>query len=366
MGFLATFTAVGPPAPYGAVPTVRQLAGQEIELYGSLNLPVSAGTDFDADQIARVFRVGGLQGLILSRFPENSSGKENKGDIVRDVADACRRHGLKFGVALSSGNPQRELLTAYGPIFEVWCEGVNDSTRDVWDETCKLIRRLQPNACIGSDIGPDRRWTDSAAVDAIGETCRAALDPQPFLPPPQQLFNLYLASVGRGASLQLSLAPDHRGRLPDTDAAALRGFHRLLDATFGHDFARGAVVTASNTRGGSALYSRWNATDGRRDTYWSTDDGVTAAELILDLREQSTFNIVRLREYPPLGRRVDAFGLDRWEDGRWIEFGWGASIGRCRLVRGGSVTTSRVRLRVTGPVCPALLELSLFAEPTGS
>jgi alpha-L-fucosidase len=104
--------------------------------------------------------------------------------------------------------------------------------------------------------------------------------------------------------------------------------------------------------------------DGRRETYWATDDGLKTPELMLDLGREVTFNIVRLREYLPLGQRVEGFALDAWENGQWQEFASGTSIGNSRLVRGKSVTTKRVRLRITqAPVCPAIAELGLFVEP---
>jgi alpha-L-fucosidase len=77
-----------------------------------------------------------------------------------------------------------------------------------------------------------------------------------------------------------------------------------------------------------------------------------------------TFNVVSLREYLPLGQRVEAFALDQWSDGRWTEFAKGTSIGNQRLLRLEPMTTSKVRLRITqAPVCPALSELGLYAEP---
>jgi alpha-L-fucosidase len=73
--------------------------------------------------------------------------------------------------------------------------------------------------------------------------------------------------------------------------------------------------------------------------------------------------VVRLREYLPLGQRVESFALDQWKAGRWLEFAAGTSIGNCRLIRGRPVTTDKVRLRILkAPVCPAISELSLFAE----
>ena len=79
------------------------------------------------------------------------------------------------------------------------------------------------------------------------------------------------------------------------------------------------------------------------------------------------FNVIRLRENIKLGQRIEAFALDKWQDGSWQEIATGTSIGSCRLIRlPASITTSRVRLRITkSPVCPALSDFGLFAEATG-
>jgi alpha-L-fucosidase len=101
--------------------------------------------------------------------------------------------------------------------------------------------------------------------------------------------------------------------------------------------------------------------DNSRDTYWASDDEVTTPELVLDLKHETTFSVVRLREYLPLGQRVEEFALDVWRGGRWIEFAKGTSIGNCRLVRVQPMTTSKIRLRITrSPVCPAISELALL------
>ena len=120
--------------------------------------------------------------------------------------------------------------------------------------------------------------------------------------------------------------------------------------------ARGAKLTASNTRGGAKQFAAKNLLDHKRNTYWATDDNVTTPELVLAFHKPITFNVVSLREYLPLGQRVEAFALDQFKDGQWVEFAKGTSIGNLRLVRGDYVTTDKVRLRdhPVAPVCPAL------------
>ena len=213
-----------PPAPVGPVPSARQLAWHELEFYGFLHFTVNTFTDkewgygdepesvfnpsaLDARQWARVARDAGMKGLILtakhhdgfvlwpSRFTTHSVSSSpwrgGHGDVVGDLAQACREFGLKFGVYLSPwdrsradyGTPAyldyyrsqlRELLTRYGDVFEVWFDGANggdgyyggarerrtidSATYYDWPETWSLVRQLQPGAVMFSDAGPDVRW----------------------------------------------------------------------------------------------------------------------------------------------------------------------------------------------------------------
>jgi alpha-L-fucosidase len=443
-----------------------------MEFYGFLHFTINTFTDkewgygdespelfnptaFDAEQIVRTARDAGMKGLILtckhhdgfclwpSKYAGHSvkysSWKSGRGDVVREVSDACRKNGLKFGIYLSPWdrnhkdygraeyityfrNQLRELLTDYGPVFEVFLDGANGGdgyyggareTRRIdretyydWPATWQLIRRLQPDACIFSDAGPDVRWVGNERGIA-GDPCWATLNREEFAPgradetrlnrgdrpgahwvpaecdvsirpgwfyhaaedsrvrSPRNLVDLYYSSVGRGASLLLNLAPDRRGMIPEADVRSLREFRRIIDATFASDLARVAEASASNVRGGDhKRFSPKNTVDGRRGTYWATDDPVKTPELILDLGRDVTFNVVRIREHLPLGQRVEAFGLDRWQDGQWKELAAGTSIGNCRLVRGRLVTSSKIRLRVTkAAACPAIAELAVFAEP---
>lgn len=463
--------AATPPAPYGPVPSERQLRWHELEMYGFIHFGINTftdkewgygdeaetlfnPTDFDADQIARTAQEAGLKGLMLTckhhdgfclwpsaytkHSVKHSPWKNGHGDVVREISAACHRHGLKFGVYLSPwdrnskdyGHPEyltyyrqqlRELLTHYGPIFEVWFDGANGGDgyyggarekRSInnhiyydWQNTWQIVRDLQPEACMFSDGGPDTRWVGNEAGYA-GETCWATINRAGLLPgvadpkllnvgqrdgtdwlpaevdvsirpgwfyhakedtavkSPAQLVKIYFESVGRGANLILNLPPDRRGQIHETDVTSLREWHRILAATFAHDLTHGAQVTASNTRSNDNRFAPALVTDGKHDTYWTTDDAVTTPELTLDLGHLTTFNVVRLREFLPLGQRVGSFALDAWQDGQWKEFASGTSIGNQRLVHTANITTTKVRLRIThAPVCPAISEFRLFLMP---
>lgn len=468
----AMLSSAQAPKPFGALPNARQLAWHERPLYGFVHFTLNTftgkewgygdespalfnPTDFDADQIVRTFKEAGLQGLILtakhhdgfclwpSAFTEHSvkhaPWKDGKGDVVKELSEACRRQGLAFGIYLSPwdrnhqdyGKPAyvayyrnqlRELLTQYGPIFEVWFDGANGGdgwyggardTRTIdrktyygWEETWALARQLQPGAVIFSDAGPDVRWVGTERGFA-GDPCWATLNREGLAPgladeaqllsghrngrawvpaevdlsirpgwfyhaaedgqvlTPQRLFQHWFESVGRGASLLLNVPPDGRGRIHERDVAALRGFRQLMDQTFSRDLARGASATASQVRGGDLKrFGPHHLIDGKGDTYWATDDAITTPEVILSFQQPVRFNIVRLKEFLPLGQRVDDWAMDTWQDGAWKPFASGKAIGACRLVRGSHVSTTKVRLRITkAAACPALAELALFAEP---
>ncbi|MGA4577577.1 alpha-L-fucosidase [Limisphaera sp. VF-2] len=465
--------AAGPPQPYGPTPTERQLRWHEMEFYGFLHFGVNTFTDrewgygdedpavfhptaFDADQIVTVARAAGMRGLILtakhhdgfclwpSAYTEHSvkrsRWRDGKGDVVREISEACRRHGLKFGVYLSPwdrnhpeyGRPAyleyyrnqlRELLTGYGELFAVWFDGANGGdgyyggareTRRIdnrtyydWPRTWELVRSLQPMACMFSDAGPDFRWIGNERGIA-GDPCWATLDltrpgrypggsaeglpngerpgtawvpaecdvsirPGWFYHPaedervksPEQLLEIYYASVGRGCCLNLNIPPDRRGRIHENDVRALMAFRRTLDATFATNRAAGARVRASAVRGPEPAYAPGNLLDGRRDTFWCAPDEEFTPWVEFRFGGPVRFNVVELREYLPLGQRIEAVALDCWEGDQWKEFARATSIGNRRLIRlPQAVESDRVRLRVTrAAACPALSEFGLYLEP---
>ncbi len=213
-----------PPAPFGALPSESQLAWHEMEFYMFVHFNMNTFTDrewglgdepatrfnptqLDCRQWARIAKENGMKGIIItakhhdgfclwpSAYTEhsvkNSPWKNGRGDVLRELADACKEQGLKLGVYLSPwdrnhadyGRPEyidyfrnqlRELLTEYGDVFEVWFDGANGGTgyygganeeRKVdqktyydWPATTALVRELQPDAMIFSDAGPDVRW----------------------------------------------------------------------------------------------------------------------------------------------------------------------------------------------------------------
>ncbi|HEX3685090.1 MAG TPA: alpha-L-fucosidase [Bryobacteraceae bacterium] len=452
---------VAAPQPYGILPSARQWHWSEMEIYNFLHFTINTFTDkewgygdespalfnptaFDADAIVSTLKDFGSKGVILTckhhdgfclwptktseRSVKNSPFRKGNGDVVKEVSAAAQRHGLKFGVYVSPwdrsqpsyGHPQyitiyrqqiRELLTGYGPIFEIWHDGANGGdgfyggAREKrvidklhyydWDNTWKMERELQPAAVLFSDVGPDIRWVGNEKGIA-GDPCWAtytpvALDggsPSPgnvkeseavtgtrngkFWMPAEcdvsirpgwfwheaentkvktsrELLALYYDSVGRGASFLLNVPPDRRGLIHERDAASLRAFGELIRRIFSHNLARQAgSVVASNVRANDAAFSPKLVLDQNPDTYWSADDGITTAEIVFHFPRSVTFNIARIGENTRLGQRIAGCAVDAWTDGDWRPFAASTSVGHCRILHSPrAIRTTRVRLRIT-------------------
>lgn len=233
---------VAPPSPLLPIPSEAQLAWHEMEMnafvhfttntftgkewgYGDEKPSIFNPTAFDADQWVSTFKETGFKGVILtckhhdgfclwpSAYTEHSvKGSpwlNGKGDVVRAVADACKKYGLKFGIYLSPwdrnhkdyGTPAyveyyrnqlKELFTNYGPVFEMWFDGANGGDgfyggkrekRSIdgskyydWPATLDLVRGMEPNIIFFSDAGPGVRWVGNERGVA-GETNWATITP---------------------------------------------------------------------------------------------------------------------------------------------------------------------------------------------
>ena len=130
---------------------------------------------------------------------------------------------------------------------------------------------------------------------------------------------------------------------------------------FAENLALNATPSASNTRGDDPQFAATNLFDGSHESYWATDDGETTPELALAFSAPTEFSIVELREYLPLGQRVNRFAVDIEHEGSWKPWCEAESIGSRRLIRGEVATASLVRLRILdSAVCPALSAFGLY------
>jgi alpha-L-fucosidase len=424
-------------APSRPHPTPSQLSWQRDEIALFLHFGVNTFTDrewgdgreapsifspsaLDARQWTRAARSAGARALILTAkhhdgfclWPTRTTGhsvaasawRSGQGDVVRDFVEACGAEGLKAGLYLSPwdrNNPAygdspryndlycdqlTELLTRYGAIAEVWFDGANGEgpsgkrqTYD-WPRFFGLVRRLQPDAVIFSDAGPDVRWCGNESgtagdpnwssvnpsvvtfpgaegpgvADALqhgdpaGTVWRPAevdvsIRPGWFYHPAEDsrvrtvdnLVNLYFSSVGRNGKLLLNVPPTREGLLMATDVGRLASFRERITSLFEHDLALHAARV-------------WSPT------------GPHSANLHLELGQAVTIGVARLEEEITRGQRVAKYTLYGESDGGWRVLSQGSTIGYTKLDRFAPVTVRRVRLAIEDAIAiPEMIRLRL-------
>ena len=450
-------------APLLPLPEQKQVDWQRMETYAFIHFGLNSFCDrewgygdtdpkmfnpkrLDCEQWVKTLMAAGMKGVILTAkhhdgfclwpFEGNdynvskSPWRNGKGNVVKELSEACKKHGLKFAVYLSPwdrsradyGSPSyvdyfhsqlRDLLTNYGPVFEVWFDGANGGdgyyggARDKrtidrknyynYPRIYQILDSLQPQAVVFSDGGPGCRWVGNEKGFA-GETnwafipkntvypgypnypelqfgypdgdqwtaaeCDVSIRPGWFYHPeeddkvksPEQLADLYYRSVGHNATLLLNFPVDRNGLINPIDSANAVNFHKLIQRELGNNLVAGMKPKVSNERGGQ--FAAQALTDGSWDTYWATGDGVTSADITFTFKKARKMNRIMLQEYIPLGQRVKKFAVE-WLDknGTWKAVEQGeetTTIGYKRLLRFLTVETKGLRVRILdsrGPIC---------------
>lgn len=457
------------PAPHGPVPSANQMRWQEMEYYAFIHFSLNTYTDqswgygnedvklfnptqLDCRQWARICKDAGMKGIILtakhhcgyclwpSEYTEysvkNSPWRNGKGDLVREMADACKEYGLKLGIYLSPwdrnhpdyGKPEyityfrnqlTELLTNYGPIFEVWFDGANggtgyyggaDENRKIdrttyydWSNTYKLIRKLQPEIVIWNDGGDrgDLRWVGTEAgyvgetnwslLNAVGEVSwnmlhhglengdswvpaevNTSIRPEWFYHPSEDtkvktlphLLDTYYHSIGRNGTLLLNFPIMPNGLIHESDEKAAYDLANALKEAFAVNLAEKTEIQASNVRGNADEFGAARAVDGDQHTFWATDDDITQASLTINFGKLTTFNRFLVQEYVRLGQRVKAFTIDAYVDGNWKPLATATTIGYKRILRFPTVEASRLRFNIIdSKSCPVISNIGVFNAP---
>lgn len=316
-------------------------------------------------------------------------------------------------------NQLGELLTNYGSIFEMWFDGANGGdgyyggareTRKIdnetyynWPTTINFASNLQPNMLFFSDAGPDIRWVGNER-GYVGETNWNTLTPDTlyagkariedllntgsedgsdwipgevdvsirpgwFYHPeeddqvksPQELFDIYLTSVGRGSVLLLNVPPDRRGLIHENDVKSLQGFKKLLDSTFANNLTHNATVSADSFRGNSLDYAPQNVIDRDKHSYWATDDNNTSGSLEIKLSQPQELSYILLQEYIKLGQRVKSFSVDAYINDTWQQIANASTIGYKRILQLEPLTTDRIRINIVdAKACPTISNIELY------
>ena len=444
-------------------PTAAQLAWHDTEFYlffhfgpnTFTNLEWGHGTEtedlfnptaLDCDQWCRIAKEAGAKGVIITAkhhdgfclWPSQYSThtvrecpwKQGKGDVLRELADAAHRNGLKLGFYLSPwdrnhpkyGTPEyndvyantlTELLTGYGELFEIWWDGANgegpNGKKQVYDfhRFEQLAAKLQPNAVIFSDIGPGCRWagneegrilteTNWGTLDTAGYTRGAGGPPQDTLNQgnvngahwipaecdvsirpgwfyhleeddkvknPDQLWDLYLHSVGRGANLILNVPPDQRGQINARDSASLVAFGKKLREGFDQNLLLGRkreLIFRFCLFTPRHVISEVN--DGDRKTFEQVQlERIGGPVLQFDLRRKKRFNTLVLRENIAEGQRIQAFKIEV-KDGRgWRVIAHSATIGVRKIISFPTLKARRLRVTILeAKDVPMISEVELY------
>lgn len=459
VGLLFVFGCAKVPAditPNKVVPKQKQINYQEMEFIGFLHFTVNTFTDMewgtgtedptifapselDVKQWVSVAKEAGMKQLIItakhhdgfclwpSQYTEhsvkNSPYKNGKGDIVGELAAACKEAGLKMGIYLSPWDRHdfkygtnlynkyymdqlTELLTNYGEISEFWMDGAKGkNAKDMEYDFVgyrSLIYRLSPNALIFSDAGPDVRWignergiagetnwsmisNDNIAIGKadrnmlnsgdpdgtnwlVGE-CDVSIRPGWFyhqsqderVKTPQELVDLYYKSVGRNGTFLLNLPPDQRGLIHENDVASLKEYRSILDETFKTNLANGAKVTASSVRMDNPKFAAENIVDDKKDTYWAAEEDVVESSLTIILPEIKEIDRILLQEPIRFGQRISSFAVEAKQGEKWQELVVATTIGYKRLLRVNPVKTNQVRVVIkSANNTPALSNIGLY------
>ena len=428
-------------------PSENQLRWQDMEMYAFIHYSLNTYTDqewgfgnedpklfnpssLDCRQWARVCKQAGMRGIIFtakhhcgfcmwpSAFTDysvkNSPWKNGKGDVVRELADACREEGLKFAVYLSPwdrnhpdyGKPAyvtyfrnqlRELLTNYGDIFEVWFDGANggdgwyggaNETRRIdgktyygWAETFRMIRELQPKAVIWNDGGDrgDLRWVGTEAGN-VGETNWSMMPGKGDTPWHMLHYGVEDGDVWCPGETNTSIRPGWFYH--ETENEHVKSLSKLMD-TYYKSVGRNSTLLlnfpiAPNGRIHPNDSLRGIAFKKMIDEVFKTDLVKKAKKkthgnvTLIEFQKPTPFNRFVAEEDIRQGQRVKKFSLEAFVDGKWqplkdalVEGSDGlTTIGHRRIICFPTVNATKLRFTVTdSKSVPIIKRTSVYLAP---
>lgn len=436
--------------PFGPVPTKHQLQWHEMEFYLFVHFSPNTFTDkewglgdelaaifnpaqLDCNQWCRIARAAGAKGIIItakhhdgfclwpSKFSKHtvreSKWKNGKGDVLKELSQACRKYSLKFGVYISPwdrnhpkyGTPEyndvfvnmmKEIFQKYGPVWELWWDGANgegpNGKRQVydWPRFEKTVRINSPHTVVFSDIGPDIRWvgnengiagkTNWNLLDTSGFTrgvgappddtlqqgnvngkhwipaeCDVSIRPGWFyhenenekLKTREELFDLYLKSVGRGANLLLNVPPDKRGLINEKDSAVLMGFKELREVAFKRNLVREGKAEFHY---GHAIFDKQFFADGNPKTFENPVDFKNSSYWV-KFNPVKKINCIILEEAIQYGQQAERFSIHLLQGASVVKEINGTTIGRKKIITFPVVEVSAIRIVIEDAKTTALL-----------
>jgi len=404
------------PETYGPLPSDAQLKWADMEYYmfchfgpntfsglqwglGNENPDIFNPSEMDCEQWVRTAKEAGMKGIIITAkhhdgfclWPSaysnhtvaSSTWRDGKGDVLRDLRDACDKYDFPMGVYISPwdrnhptygteeyngvfANTVAEVHQKYGPFFEQWFDGANGGAKIPdydWPLFHKAVYDNSPNAVIFSDVGPGCRWVGNEN-GFVGETnwCRLSVDgftpgagapdrkvlnegdPEGAVWIPaecdvpirknwfyndtnvvslksvEHLMDIWMGSVGRGANLILNVTPDRRGLIPAEDSIRLMEFKAAREALFDTKTASCGTFSMQKT-----------------------------------LRTNAPSQCIVIQEDIRYGQKIKSFVVEFCDNGKWQTIASGTTVGHKRILKfDGPVPSGKIRVRIT----------ESFAKPT--
>lgn len=413
------------------VPTPQQLEWQQMELTAFLHFGINTftgrewgdgkenpalfnPTDFDAEQWVRSLKEAGFKMAILTAkhhdgfclWPTKTTGhsvaaspwKDGKGDVVRELRDACDKYDIKFGVYLSpwdrnascyGDSPKyneffieqlTELLTNYGEVHEVWFDGANgegpNGKKQEYDWTAILstIRRLQPRA-VTAIMGDDVRWVgNERGLGRETEWSATVLTPGTYARCEEQNKALGVKATSKDlggrdmlvnarelfwypSEVDVSIRPGwFYHQQEDNQVKSLKHLTDIYFKSVGYNSVlllnippdrRGRISDADvNRLKEFADYRKEIFADNRVKgglKAWTARPGDTR---VYQLKPKSEINVVMLREDISKGQRMEAFTVEALTADGWKEIAKGTTVGYKRLIRIPAVEARQLRVKI--------------------
>lgn len=339
---------------------------------------------------------------------KSSPWRNGQGDVVRLVAVAARKYGLKFGVYLSPWDRHEpkyknsaeyddyyiaelgELASNYGNLVEFWLDGAG-SAGHVYNfpRFIENLRMYQPNTLVFADAAlfeyGDIRWVGNEEgtvdyenwnvldrhgylrwrpVEADTPLHKAHWfwhpNDEASLKTTAELLETYDNTVGHGAQLMLGIAPDRRGLVPDADVKRLQEFGTALRNRYGNNLIAKRHVRNPATEA---------ALDGDPTTFWSAPSGSHHATLEADFSGPVTFNRSLVMEWLNQGQQIEHYRIEAWDGAKWNTLAEGHAVGHKKIDGFPEVTATRVRVNILSAAGEAhIREFQIFnvAETPGS
>ena len=413
------------------VPTPQQLEWQRMELTAFLHFGVNTftgrewgdgtedpaifnPTSLDCEQWVRTLKESGFKMAIITAkhhdgfclWPTkttrhsvaSSSWKDGKGDVVRELRDACKKYGIKFGVYLSPWDRNAscygdspaynqffieqltELLTNYGEVHEVWFDGANgegpNGKKQIydWDAILRTIRRLQPKA-VTAIMGDDVRWVgNEKGIGRETEWSATALTPGIYPRSGEQ--NKELGIFGKAKDLggrdivaratelfwypsevDVSIRPGwfyHADQ--DKQVKSLNhltdiyfksvGYNSVLLLNIPPDL-RG-LINENDVQRLKEFSGYLKKTFARNYVLKGNEawHGTSGTVRQYDIQKDALVNAFMIQEDISKGQRIESFLVEAYKDGSWIHMAEGTTVGYKRLVRFSDTRPERIRVTI--------------------